>query len=58
METHHRWYPLLREWRRALKADNKSPRTIGNYDESARLFAAWLDEPLTTPLLHKRDGNQ
>ncbi|MBP2331208.1 site-specific recombinase XerC [Kibdelosporangium banguiense] len=44
METDHRWYPLLREWRRALKADNKSPRTIGNYDESTRLFAAWLDQ--------------
>ncbi|ALG07682.1 site-specific integrase [Kibdelosporangium phytohabitans] len=44
METDHRWYPLLREWRRGLKADNKSSRTIGNYDESARLFAAWLDE--------------
>lgn len=44
MDTAHRWYPLLREWRRALKADNKSPRTIGNYDESIRLFTRWLDE--------------
>lgn len=44
METTHRWYPLLREWRRTLRAEHKSPRTIDGYDETVRFFTAWLDQ--------------
>jgi integrase/recombinase XerC len=36
------WRLLKREWVRSLKSDNKSPRTIENYERAARQFTAWL----------------
>ena len=33
---------LLPSWRRHLRAENKSPRTIQSYEEAATLFAAFL----------------
>ena len=33
---------LLPSWRRHLRAENKSPRTIQSYDESVRQFATFL----------------
>jgi integrase/recombinase XerC len=35
---------LAQSFELSLRAENKSPRTIGNYTESVRQFAAWLPE--------------
>ena len=43
METTHRWYPLVREWKRMLRAENKSKNTIGIYGHCTRLMIKWLD---------------
>ena len=34
MESTHRWYPLVREWERTLRAENKSKNTIAIYGSS------------------------
>jgi integrase/recombinase XerC len=42
------WEPLVRDWSRALRAENKSPRTIDIYTSAARLLGTWaakLPEP-------------
>jgi site-specific recombinase XerC len=44
MDKTHRWYLLLREWERALRAENKSPATIDIYDRGVRLMADWFDQ--------------
>lgn len=44
MDTTHLWYPLIREWRRTLRVENKAHRTIGNYEETVVLFIVWLDQ--------------
>ncbi|MEU6646654.1 site-specific integrase [Saccharomonospora sp. NPDC046836] len=49
METNHRFYPLVREFRRTLRAQNKAHRTIGNHLESVELFVAWLDQQSVPP---------
>jgi len=43
MEQTHRWYPLVREWERTLRAENKSKNTIGIYGHCTRLMIRWLD---------------
>lgn len=43
MESTHRWYPLLREWERTLRAENKSKNTIEIYGHCARVMIKWLD---------------
>jgi integrase/recombinase XerC len=43
MEQTHRWYPLVREWERTLRAENKSKNTIGIYGHCTRLMIKWLD---------------
>src|SRR5882757_1086754 len=49
MEITHRWYPLVREWERTLRAENKSANTIEIYTLCVRLLARWLDAlPETT----------
>lgn len=35
---------LMREWEHALRAENRAERTVMSYTESARLFAAYLDD--------------
>lgn len=49
---------LLLSWSRHLRATNKSPGTIGKYQQIGRQFVAWLDESLVSPELttvRKRD---
>lgn len=36
--------PLLASWRLSLEAENKSPRTVGNYLEGLDMFLRWVDE--------------
>jgi integrase len=43
MESTHRWYPLVREWERTLRAENKSTNTIEIYGHCARMMIKWLD---------------
>jgi site-specific recombinase XerC len=43
MEQTHRWYPLVREWERTLRAENKSKNTIEIYGHCTRLMIKWLD---------------
>lgn len=45
----HRWYPLIREWDRQLRSENKSPKTIQGYLESTWLLITWLDQLPKTP---------
>lgn len=47
----HSLQPLIDSWALALEAENKAPRTIGNYLEALGLFTRWLDEhhPHTEP---------
>lgn len=40
---HHSLQPLIDSWELALEAENKAPRTIGNYLEGLSLFCRWLD---------------
>lgn len=49
MEEIHRWHPLVRDWRRTLRAENKAHRTIGNYLETIELFIDWLDDRPVPP---------
>ncbi len=44
METDHRWYPLWREWRRTLRAENKSPKTLEAYLGAVEVMTRWLDQ--------------
>lgn len=40
----HSLTPLLASWELALEAENKAPRTVGNYLEGLGLFCRWLEE--------------
>lgn len=40
----HSLRPLIDSFELALEAENKAPRTIGNYLEGLGLFCRWLDE--------------
>lgn len=40
----HSLQPLIDSWELSLEAENKAPRTIGNYLEGLSLFCRWLDE--------------
>ncbi|MET0134711.1 MAG: tyrosine-type recombinase/integrase [Kibdelosporangium sp.] len=44
METQHRFYRLVREWQRTLKAEDKSPRTIEGYVECVDLLVRFIDQ--------------
>jgi site-specific recombinase XerD len=44
---------LLPSWLLALKAANKSPKTIANYEDGVKLFLAWCQKTGTTPELSK-----
>jgi hypothetical protein len=45
----HRWYPLVREWDRQLRSENKSPKTIQGYLDSTWQLITWLDHLRETP---------
>jgi len=40
----HSLQPLIDSFELALEAENKAPRTVGNYLEALSLFCRWLDE--------------
>lgn len=40
----HRWYPLVREWERTMKAENKAPNTIAVYLDGVGQLIGWLDQ--------------
>lgn len=44
MSDHPAYQALIDSWELALDAENKSPRTIGTYLESMRMFLRWLDD--------------
>jgi integrase len=44
---------LLPSWLVALKAANRSPKTIRQYEDGVRLFLAWCETTGTTPELSK-----
>ncbi|OKJ98845.1 tyrosine-type recombinase/integrase [Amycolatopsis sp. CB00013] len=43
MQLPHDWASLIKDWERALKAENKSDRTIGIYTTAARDFGLWVN---------------
>lgn len=43
------WRPLVLEWTRALRAENKSPKTIEVYVSSTEQFLEWLREQPDAP---------
>ncbi len=45
----HRWYPLVREWDRQRRSENKSPKTIQGYLDSTWQLIIWLDHLRETP---------
>lgn len=43
------WEPLIRDWSRALRAENKSPRTISIYTSAARQLGSWAADLAQPP---------
>jgi site-specific recombinase XerD len=51
--TPNKFADLVPSWLVALKAANKSPKTVTVYEEGVRLFLAWCETTGTTPQLSR-----
>lgn len=49
MDAQHRWEPLVREWERTLRAENKSQNTITLYGSSVRKLLGYLEQLASPP---------